>query len=303
MSLRTWRCTPILFVLLSAVCFGASTPFAKVLLADIDPIPLAALLYLGGGVVLACYKLALPLVITEQPRKDRLTRADVPWLLGMIVAGGVIAPILLMISLRHTPAATASLLLNFEGVATALIAATIFRERIGARVWWAIMLITAACAVLTADVHGAWALSLGAVGVLAACTCWGIDNNVMRQIADKDPLSIAMIKCLSAGGISLGVALLLHKPLPGIAPILWAALLGGIGYGLSIMLFLLALRDLGAARTSGFFASAPFVGAILSFLLLHESLGAQFLLALPLLIIGVILLARESYDRERLRGY
>lgn len=289
------RASPLLLALLAAVCFGASTPCAKLLLGSIDPIPLAALLYLGSGVILALYLGITRRCMPAARAEARLTRADLPWLLGAILVGGVAAPVVLLLSLRQTPAATASLLLNFEGVATTLIAAVVFREHIGARVWWAILLVTAACAVLSVETHGTWGISLGAFGVLATCICWGIDNNVTRQISDKDPLTIVMMKGLCAGSFSLGLALLLHRPFPGVLPGLWAALLGSVGYGLSIVLFIFALRSLGAARTSGLFASAPFVGALLSFFLLHEAPGWQFLLAAPLLLLGVLLLLREPH--------
>ncbi|MHB9132709.1 MAG: DMT family transporter [Armatimonadota bacterium] len=289
------RYSPIIFALLAAACFGASTPFAKLLLGDIDPIPLASLLYLGCGFGLALIKGIQRIRRRSEQKEAPVTRRDLPWLLGAIFAGGVAAPIVLMISLQHTPAATATLLLNFEGVATTLIAGLVFREHIGPRVWWAILIITVACSVLSVDPHTAWGISLGAIGVLGACALWGVDNNVVRQIADKDPLTIAILKGFGAGGFSLVLALLLHKPLPTLTSSLWAMLLGGIGYGVSIVFFILALRSLGAARTSGYFASAPFIGMLLSFALLREGITWQFLLAVPLLIFGVVLLAQESH--------
>lgn len=292
------RYTAVILALLAATCFGASTPFAKLLLGNIDPIPLAALLYLGCGIGLALYWGIERAFRRSAPAEAPLVRSDLPWLLGAILAGGVAAPIVLMLSLQHTPAATATLLLNFEGVATTLIAALAFREHIDARVWWAMLVITIACIVLTFDVQGTWGLSIGAVGVLGACALWGVDNNVTRQIAQKDPRTIVMIKGLCAGSVSLGLALLLHKPLPTLAFSLQAMALGSVGYGASIVLFILAMRSLGAARTSAYFASAPFVGMLLSFLLLRESITLQFLLAVPLLIAGVILLIRESHNHE-----
>lgn len=297
-SARHSRYTPVILAFLAATCFGASTPFAKLLLGNIDPIPLAALLYLGCGVGLALYRGFLHIFRRSAPTEAPLIRRDFPWLLGAILAGGVAAPIVLMISLRHTPAATATLLLNFEGVATTVIAALAFREHIGTRIWWAILIIAIACVVLTIDIYAAWGISLGAVGVLGACALWGVDNNVTRQIAEKDPHTIVMTKGLCAGSVSLVLALLLHKPLPGLVFSLQAMAVGSIGYGASIVLFILAMRHLGAARTSGYFASAPFVGMLLSFLLLRESITVQFILAVPLLMYGVILLARESHLHE-----
>ncbi len=296
---RRWHGSPLIYASLAALCFGASTPLAKWLLGrDIDPVPLAALLYLGSGLGLAIYKGLQRWGLLSRRIEAPITHHDLPWLVGAVLAGGVAAPIVLMVSLRQTPAATASLLLNFEGVATTLIAALVFREYIGARVWWAILIITAACMVLTVDLQAAWGISLGAVGILASCVLWGIDNNVTRQIAEKDPLTIVMVKGLGAGSVSMCLALLLHKPLPSLTSSLLTMALGVVGYGMSIVLFILAMRSLGAARTSGYFASAPFIGMLLAFALLDERLTLQFMFAVPLLIFGVILLAHESHQHE-----
>ncbi|HEX2950727.1 MAG TPA: EamA family transporter, partial [Armatimonadota bacterium] len=173
-----------------------------------------------------------------------------------------------------------------------------FREYVGARVWWAVLLVTAACAGLSIDFHGAWGISLGALGVLSACVFWGIDNNFTRHISGKDPLTIVMIKGLCAGAVSLIIAFATRQPLPFVPVSLLAMALGIIGYGLSIVLFILALRNLGAARTSTYFAIAPFVGALLSFTVLREAIGVQFVLSLPLLVIGVALLANEAHEHE-----
>jgi drug/metabolite transporter (DMT)-like permease len=184
--------------LLAAVLFGASAPVAKLLLGMIEPIPLAGFLYLGSGVGVLLFKGTQHLGSQSARAEAGISKADIPWLTGAILAGGVLAPIVLMFSLRTTSAATASLLLNFEGGATALIAALVFKEAIGGRIWWAIVCITVASILLSLDVSGKWGVSLGAVGVLATCVLWGMDNNFTRNVSAKDPLSIVTIKGIGA---------------------------------------------------------------------------------------------------------
>ena len=291
---------PVIQALLAACLFGASAPLAKLLLGTIPPVTLAGLLYLGSGLGALLLRIGRTAIraASAQPGEAEagLKRADLPWLGGAILCGGILGPILLLVGLRQTPAATASLLLNFESVATALIAVLIFREATGRRVWWAMALITAASAVLTWDRSGQWGVSLGAIAVLSACLMWGIDNNLTRRISAKDPLAIVMVKGLTAGAFSLGLSLLLGYALPDLRHILLAMLLGSLSYGLSIGLFVLALRGLGAARTGAFFATAPFVGASLAFLILRESLTVQFLVSIPLMILGASMLLLEDHS-------
>jgi drug/metabolite transporter (DMT)-like permease len=203
--------------------------------------------------------------------------------------------VVLLFSLRATPAATASLLLNFEGVATTLIAALAFHEAIGRRAWWAIGLITLAGVALSVRLDGAWGLSPGAAGVMLACVLWGVDNNLTANISAKDPLAIVTAKGLGAGGVSLALALLLRQTLPP-APVAVAGMaLGAISYGLSIVLFIHALRGLGAARTSALYSTAPLAGVALSLLLFRELPPWTLLLALPLMVVGTLLLASEHH--------
>lgn len=227
-----------------------------------------------------------------------VSKADVPWLVGTVLSGGVAAPMVLLFSLRNTPAATASLLLNFEGVATTLIAALIFREAIGRRIWWAIACVTAASILLSWDVSGEWGISVGAVGVLGACILWGIDNNLTRNISAKDPISIITIKGLGAGSFALILALITRNPFPGPVTALGAMLLGSVSYGLSIILFIFAMRSLGAARTSALFGTAPFVGTLLSFLIFGEAPSMLFLVSLPMMILGAVLLLGEQHAHQ-----
>jgi drug/metabolite transporter (DMT)-like permease len=287
---------PIIQALIAALLFGASAPIAKYLLGEMEPIPLAACLYLGSGMGV--------LVVSIFQRRDRqgaeieakIKKSDLPWLAGAILAVGIAAPITLLFSLQNTPAATASLLLNFEGVATTLIAVLAFKESIGRRAWWAIALITLSSIFLSINLHAGWGLSLGALGIIGACILWGIDNNFTRNISAKDPLMIVTIKGLGAGSFSLAMALFLGNKIPGLRSIVGALVLGSLSYGISIVLFIRAMRGLGAARTSALFGTAPLAGMILSFLFFRDYPGLLFLAALPLMIIGTAFLVSEEHE-------
>jgi drug/metabolite transporter (DMT)-like permease len=224
----------------------------------------------------------------------RLSRGDIPWLGGALMAGGIGAPIILLLGLERTPASTASLLLNFEGVATTLIAITFFKESIDQRVAWAIGLVTLASIVLTWT-GGNWGFSLGALGIMGACFLWGLDNNFTRHISAKNPLVIVGIKGLGAGTFSLLLCLLIRQQLPTPAIVLLAMLLGSISYGISIQLFIAAMRSLGAARTSTLFGTAPFVGVMLSLVLLREKPQILFWAALPIMLAGAWLMLTENH--------
>lgn len=286
----------MLQALLAAGLFGASAPVAKLLLGEIEPVALAALLYLGCGLGVGLYKLLLRLAGSGQDAEARISRGDWPWIAASVFAGGVAAPILLMVSLRETPASTASLLLNFEGVATTLIAALVFREAVSRYAVLAILLVTAASALLSWDTSGQWGLSLGALGVLAACVFWGIDNNVMRNVSAKDPLVTVMVKGLGAGSFSLLLALLVGNRLPPLPALFGALALGSLSYGASIVLFIHAMRGLGAARTSALFGTAPLIGAALAFVIFRDSLTPAFVAAVPLMGIAAWLLFREQHS-------
>ncbi|HEX9115227.1 MAG TPA: DMT family transporter, partial [Anaerolineae bacterium] len=268
--------------LLAALLFGASAPLARVLLRDADPIPLAAFLYLGCGLGALLF-LGYRRTASSADTEARLARTDWPWLAGAIMAGGVAAPILLMFSLRATPASTASLLLNFEGVMTALIAGLVFREAIGGRVWTGVGLVTLGGILLSLITTGDWGLSLGALGVIGACALWGADNNFTRNISAKNPLAIVYVKGLCAGGFSLLLAVILGNRMPPPGTVLAAMLIGSVSYGLSIVLFIMALRDLGATRTSALYATAPFLGVVLAVAVFGERPNLAFLMSMPLM--------------------
>jgi drug/metabolite transporter (DMT)-like permease len=285
----------ILQALLAAVLFGLSTPLSKILLRGVAPIPLAACLYLGAGIGSWLLFAFQRLGRHGRNAEARLSRADLPWLVGAILAGGVGAPILLLLGLNRTPASTASLLLNFEAVATALIAVLAFKESVSRRILWAVGLITLASILLSWN-SAAWGISLGALGILGACFLWGLDNNFTRQISAKNPLLIVGIKGLGAGFFSLVLAILMGESLPSLGSFGLALLVGALSYGLSIQLFILALRGLGAARTGALFGIAPFVGATLSLFLFREAPQTLFWLALPLMLLGAWLMLTENHQ-------
>lgn len=287
---------PIGQALLAAILFGASAPLAKALLGEIEPIPLAAFLYLGSGMGLLLMKIIESALQPNTQKEANLKKSDLAWLAGAILAGGVAAPITLMFSLKNTPAATASLLLNFEGVATTLLAALAFKESISSHAWRAMGLITTAGIVLSINLNGGWGFSAGALGIMGACLLWGMDNNLTRMISAKDPITIVTIKGLAAGIFSLILVLALGSKLPTLGIIAGAMGLGFISYGLSIVLFIHAMRNLGAGRTSALFGVAPLAGMLLSFLIFKEFPSWMFIIGLALMVIGTLVLVREEHE-------
>jgi drug/metabolite transporter (DMT)-like permease len=281
--------------LLSAVLFGASTPFAKLLLGSVDPWMMAGLLYLGAGVGLALVHLSratLKLPDTEAP----LRLADLPWLALVILAGGLGGPLLLMLGLARTDAASASLLLNLEGLATMAIAWLWFRENVDRRLLLGAFAILAGAAVLSWE--GRAELDWGAVLIVGACVCWGVDNNLTRKLSSADPVQIAMLKGLVAGAVNIALALTQGAAVPEMGTVLAVAVVGFLGYGVSLVLFVLGLRYLGTARTGAYFSLAPFVGAVLAVLMLNESLSVRLLVAGALMALGLWLHLSEQHEHE-----
>lgn len=288
----------IIQALIAASLFGASAPLIKLLLDEIQPLQMASLLYLGSGIGLFLVT-ALRRIVRGEARKEAgLTGQDMPWLLGATLCGGILAPVTLTFSLKGISAATASLLLNFEVAATALIAATIFHEAIGGRVWMGIVCITVAGILLSLDAQGIYGFSSSAIGILSACALWGVDNNLTRHISAKDPVAIVILKGISAGTFVLLVSLLMGFPMPGLPALSLSFLVGLCCYGFSIVFFIQAMRGLGTARTGAYFALAPFIGATLSFAIFREQPNALFLFSLPLLIVGVLLLFKEKHVHD-----
>ena len=294
--------TLVLQALTAALLFGASAPLAKLLLGGVEPILLAGLLYLGSGLGLLIVKILQSFTRRAADAEAGLKGKDFGWLTGAILAGGVAAPIILLISLDRTPAATASLLLNFEVVATTMIAVLVFREAVGKKVVAAISLITLASILLSVDPTSTWGFSLGALGILAACVLWGVDNNFTRNISAKDPLSITLLKGFIGGAFSVGLALLLGNRLPQIGLVLAALALGALSYGLSIVLFIRAMRGMGAARTSALFSTAPLAGIILSLLIFRVLPGWIFVPALVLAALGTWLLVNEQHQHKHVHA-
>ncbi|MGZ9164256.1 MAG: EamA family transporter [Anaerolineales bacterium] len=279
--------------LLAALFFGASAPISKLLLGDVPPVLMAAFLYLGSGIGISLIKLSQR--IKSEQMEAGIKSPDVKWLAGAIISGGIMAPIVLMTSLKNTPASTASLLLNFEGVGTTLIALFFFRESISRRALTAIFAITVASIFLSTNFAGGFGFSLGALGVLLACMLWGVDNNFTRNISAKDPLTIVAWKGLVSGTFSLLLGLLLGQQLPALITVLSILLLGFISYGLSTMLFIYSMRGLGAARTSALYGTAPLAGVLLSFVIFKDLITLLFGVAAILMIGGALLLANEEH--------
>ncbi len=285
----------ILHALLAAALFGASTPLAKWLAGGMTPVLLAGLLYLGSGAGLA----AARALRDRGWRSSGLGRADWPWLLGAIGAGGLLAPVLLMFGLTRGSAAAASLLLNLEVVFTALLAWLVFRENAGRRVVLGMVAIVAGGMVLAwPSQTGPQAQWIGAAAVAGACFCWALDNNLTRRVASADALFVAGIKGLAAGSVNTGLALAFGAtpPVPGVVAA--ALLVGFAGYGVSLVLFVIALRGLGAARTGAYFATAPFIGVAASIAVLGEPLPPTLWLAGALMALGVWLHLSERHEHE-----
>lgn len=279
----------------AAALFGASTPFAKMLLGDVSPLVLAAALYLGSGLGLAAWIAVRARLPGRRPAAP-IARTDWPWILAAIAAGGVAGPILLMQGLARADASTASLLLNLEAVLTAAIAWTVFRENVDRRVFAGMAVIVAGGVLLSA---GAAPRTEGLGGVpliAAACLAWAIDNNLTRRVSGGDAATLACLKGLVAGTMSLGLAIALAVPLPSPAAWVGSGLLGFLGYGVSLVLFIVALRNLGTARTSAYFSVAPFFGAALAIAMLGERPGTAFWLAGGLMALGVWLHLSEHHE-------
>ena len=286
---------PIFAALAAALLFGASTPFAKLLIGRVEPVMLAAWLYLGSGIGLWLIRL----VRDKGYVSPRLPHAEWPWLAGAILSGGMVAPILLLWGLAQTSAAGASLLLNLEAVLTALIAWIVFRENADTRIVLGMLLIVAGGVVLAWPDTGAAEANLrGAAAIAGACLCWAIDNNLTRKVSAADALFVAGTKGLAAGATNLLLALALDIALPSVPLIAGAMTIGLAGYGISLVLFVLALRGLGSARTGAYFSTAPFLGALIATLVLHESASAVLGLAAALMAAGVWLHLTERHEHE-----
>jgi drug/metabolite transporter (DMT)-like permease len=287
----------IVQALLAALLFGISTPIAKALGGSMPPLILAGLLYLGSGLGLALWRQRARLGGRPNDATP-LVKRDLPWLAGAVFAGGVCAPALLMWGLQTTQGATASLLLNLEGVFTALLAWFVFHENFDRRIALGMGFIVAGGALLAWQPGVAFSLPWGALAIIGACLLWGIDNNLTRNIAASDATQIAMIKGLAAGATNLTLGLAVGGQLPSASVMLGAGVVGLLGYGISLVLFVVALRQLGSARTGAYFSIAPFAGAALAFPLLGETPGLLFWPASVLMAVGVWLHISERHAHD-----
>lgn len=288
--------TGVGFAVGSALLFGLSTPCAKVLVGETPPLLLAGLLYAGSGLGLSAAWLAMPASANEAP----LTRADAPWLAGAVVAGGILGPVFLMSGLRTTPAFAASLLLNLEGVFTALLAWFVFRENFDRRIALGFALIVAGSVLLSLEgrAGGRLVLPLGFLAVIAACLLWAVDNNLTQRVSGADPVRVAAIKGGAAGTVNLALALATGAHWPSAAVVGAALVVGFLGYGLSLALFVVALRHLGTARTGAYFSLAPFFGALASLALLREPISGALIAAGALMAGGAWLHLTERHEHD-----
>ena len=275
--------------LLAALLFGAGTPLAKLLLDSVSPWLLAGLLYLGSGVGLTVYRRL------RRAPAVRLPRREVPWLLGAIGAGGVVGPVLLMLGLTGMPASGAALLLNAEGVFTALLAWFVFKENVDRRIALGMVAIVAGALVLSWPGEARFAGLWPALAVIGACLAWGIDNNLTRKVSLTDATWIAAVKGLVAGVVNLLLAIMLGASLPSWASVGGAMVVGFLAYGVSLALFVISLRHLGTARTGAYFSVAPFFGAVLA-IALGEPVTVPLLIAGALMAIGILLHLTERHQ-------
>jgi drug/metabolite transporter (DMT)-like permease len=291
--MRASQRSAIAGALLSAVLFGASTPAAKVLLGtDVDPFLLAGLFYLGAGLGLRILQAIRRR--TSQVSETPLAGRDWTWMAAIVLAGGVAGPALLMIGLQAVPASSSSLLLNLESVTTLLIAWIVFHEHVDYRLFAGAAVIVVAAVLLTWQ-PGTFTWQPGMLAIAGACVAWGIDNNLTRKLSSVDPLQTVQIKGLAAGSVNVALAFAHGATLPGPGFLVLAGLTGFIGYGLSLVLYTLGLRHLGAARTGAYFATAPFIGATIAVVVLHEPLTASLSVAGLLMGIGVTLHMLEDH--------
>ncbi len=288
---KIFNTSGIVAALVAAILFGMGTPLAKVLLDGVSPWLLAGLLYLGSGTGLFIYRRI------KRSAKVQLAKQEFKWFAGAVLFGGVLAPVLLMWGLTHLPAANASLLLNAEAVFTALLAWLVFKEHFDARIFVGMVFIVVGALVLNWSNELGLAHLLPSLAILGACLAWGLDNNLTRKVSLTDASWLAMTKGAVAGLVNLSLVFVLGAQMPSLGHIAWAMVVGFLAYGLSLVLFVVALRGLGAARTGAYFSIAPFVGAALA-LLMGEPLTWQLGAATILMAIGIVLHLTEHHAHE-----
>lgn len=284
------------FAILAAALYAINIPLSKLLLTQVGSTMMAAFLYLGAGLgmLLTC---TIGNLTKTRKKKDRLTKKELPYTVAMVVLD-ILAPILLMIGITKTNAANVSLLNNFEIVATSLIALFIFKEVITRKLWLAIGLVTIASILLSFSGLGAFTFNSGSLFVLGAGICWGFENNCTRMLSSKSSEQIVIIKGCFSGLGSLIIALIIGESIPSFRLILAILLLGFVAYGLSINFYIMAQKDLGAAKTSAYYSIAPFLGVAFSMLLLHERPALQFYFALFIMILSTVLMTKDTLEQD-----
>lgn len=281
---------PIFFAVLAAVFYAVNVPFSKQLLQDVPPTFMASFLYFGAGIGVGIMYF---FHWNNELKEERLTKDNLPYTIGMVVLD-IFAPIFLMLGVSIGSSANASLLGNFEIVATTLIALLFFKETVSKRLWTAILFITISSIILSFEGSGSFHFSIGSLFVLLATICWGIENNCTRKISEKSTYQIVTIKGLCCGLGSFVVASVVGESLPSAKYIILAMLLGFVAYGLSIFLYIRAQRDLGAAKTSAYYAVAPFIGTFLAFVINGEQLSVAYLVGLFFMIIGTLFVVADT---------
>lgn len=285
----------ILYAVLAALLYAISSPISKILLTKISPVMMAALLYLGAGLGLSVVGVVQQNFSVHKSVEKPLSKKELPYIFGMIILD-ILAPILLMLGLSLTSAANASLLNNFEIVATTIIALFFFKEKISFKLWIAIFLVTFSSALLSIEDISSFSFSIGSIFVILACICWGLENNYTRVLSNKNPLQIVVLKGFGSGFGSLMIALVIGELSCNVQYIVFALILGFMAYGLSIFLYVYAQRELGASRTSAYYAFAPFMGTGISLVIFGEVPTVTFIIALSIMLLG----AYMAYsDRRR----
>lgn len=283
----------VIFAILAAALYALSSPFSKLLLQNIEPVMLAAILYIGAG-----SGIAIIAILSRKTQTNKgelpLSKKDLPYIAAMIVLD-IAAPIFLMLGLSMTTAANASLLNNFEIAATSVIALLIFKEAISKRLWIAIALVTVASIILSVSDISCFSFSYGSIFVLAACICWGFENNCTRKLSSKNPLHIVIIKGFGSGLGSLLIAIVIGQATINLLYIIPALILGFFSYGLSIFFYIYAQRNLGAAKTSTYYALAPFIGTVLSLIIFKETPSFSFYVGFIIMLAGVFIVSYDTF--------
>ena len=284
------------YAILAAALYAINVPLSKVLLNYVEPTMMASFLYLGAGIGLFLFGIVEKL-IGKGGKKEPLTKKELPYTIAMVILD-IVAPILLMLGIARTNSANVSLLNNFEIVATSIVALVVFKEVISKKLWFAIFLVTIASIVLTFEGQGSFVFNQGSLFVLGACLCWGFENNCTKMISNKSSVEIVVIKGTFSGLGSLIVALLLGESIPVVKWLFCVLILGFVAYGLSINFYIMAQKDLGAAKTSAYYSVAPFLGVAFSMVLLKERPSLQFFVALIIMIFSTILMVKDTIELQ-----